>query len=631
MKLLSASKFALLSVATLSISIAASNRVLTANDTTTANDAATALTRITADVSYLASDELEGRGPGTEGLQVAAEYICDEFRKLGLTSGTEDGSYQQPFRVVLDNKVNPEKTKLVLMGPDDQRIELELGKDFQAMNIGGDGSVEAPVVFAGYGISASRLKYDDYRDADVEGKVLLIIRNEPQQDTTDGEFEGPEKTAYSYLRTKVRVAKEKKAAALFVVNDFFTTSQNDKGDTLSPSNVGGSRSIGLPTVQLTQSIVNQILESTPVSAADKQLNNVASIEAHIDENFTPMTQTLEGWTAKLETAFQEVDTEVTNVVGVIEGEGPLANETILIGAHYDHLGFGGFGSRRPGSSEVHNGADDNASGTAALLELARRFAQQENHPPRRLVFVAFGAEERGLIGSNYYVSNPLFPLEETIAMLNFDMIGTVREKQLTLYGIKTGESFPDLVEEASKQVDLQLKTVDGVMAASDHIGFYRKNVPSFHFFSGFTSTYHTPDDDFEVINLEGIVKTVDLAELLMTSIAALPERPKFNKVQTSRRRGGGGNTRGMAYLGITPDYSADAKGLRVTNVAGGSPAEKAGMKPGDVLLKIADVEIKDIPSLTDQLRKHRPDAQVKIVVKRGEEEVTLTVTLGRVG
>jgi hypothetical protein len=630
MKQRSAFRLAVVSLATLAISVATNSRAVTANDTTTANEATTALTRVTADVAYLASDELEGRGPGTEGLKVAAEYIRDEFQKLGLTSGTEDGSYQQPFRVVLDRKVNPEKTKLVLTGPNDQRIELELGTDFQAMNIGGDGSVEAPVVFAGYGISASRLEYDDYRDADVEGKVLLIIRNEPQQDTTEGEFEGPKKTAYSYLRTKVRVAKDKKAAALLVVNDPFTTSQEGKGDTLSPSNVGGTRSLGLPTVQLTQSIVNKILESTPISVADKQLKNVASIEAHIDENFTPMTQSLEGWTAKLETAFQEVNTEVTNVVGVIEGEGPLANETILIGAHYDHLGFGGFGSRRPGSSEVHNGADDNASGTAALLELARRFAELDKKPPRRLVFVAFGAEERGLIGSNYYVSNPLFPLEETIAMLNFDMIGTVRDNQLTLYGIKTGESFPDLVEQASKQVDLQLKTVDGVMAASDHIGFYRKDVPSFHFFSGFTSTYHTPDDDFELINLEGIVKTVDFAELLMTSIAALPERPKFNKVQTSRRSRGG-NSRGMAYLGITPDYSADAEGLRVTNVAGGSPAEKAGMKPGDVLLKMEDVEIKDIPALTDQLRKHRPDTKVKITVKRGEEEVTLTVTLGRVG
>jgi hypothetical protein len=262
------------------------------------------------------------------------------------------------------------------------------------------------------------------------------------------------------------------------------------------------------------------------------------------------------------------------------------------------------------------------------MELARRFAQAETKPARRLVFVAFGAEERGLIGSNYYIANPLFPLEETAAVLNFDMIGTVRDKQLTLYGVKTGDTFADLVEQASKQIDLQLKTVDGVMAASDHIGFYRKNIPCFHFFSGFTSTYHTPDDDFEALNIEGIVKTVDLAELMVSSIASTPERPEFNKVQTARRRRGG--SRGMAYLGITPDYSAEAKQLRVNNVAGGSPAEKGGMKAGDVLLKMEDVEIKDMQTLTDQLRKHRPDTKVKITVKRGEEEVTLTVTLGRV-
>jgi S1-C subfamily serine protease len=193
--------------------------------------------------------------------------------------------------------------------------------------------------------------------------------------------------------------------------------------------------------------------------------------------------------------------------------------------------------------------------------------------------------------------------------------------------VKTGDCFADLVEEASQHVDLQLKTVDGVMAASDHIGFYRKDIPCFHFFSGFTSTYHTPDDDVEALNLEGIVKTVDLAELMIDSIARLPERPQFNQVQTARRRG---STRGMAYLGITPDYSAEAEQLRVTSVADGSPAEKGGMKAGDILLKMEDVEIKDMQTLTDQLRKHRPDTEVKIIVKRGEEEVTLTVTLGRV-
>ncbi len=628
MKLRTAIRLSSLLVGAMSVAGAA-RWAAAANEIATASETTTALARVTADVAFLASDDLEGRGPGTEGLKRAAAYICDEFRTLGLGSGTEDGSYQQPFRVVLDNKVNVEKTKLVLQGPDGQCIELELGKDFQAMNIGGDGNVDAPIVFAGYGVSASRLKYDDYRDADIEGKVLLIIRNEPQQDNAKSEFNGLKTTPYSYLRTKVRIAKEKNAAAILVVNDPHTTSQEDKDDSLSPSNVGGTRAQGIPAVQLTQRVVDQILQQTPLVAGDQQLKDLAAVESYIDENYTPITQPLEGWTAKLETAFQEVDTEVTNVVGVLEGEGPLANETIVIGAHYDHLGFGGFGSRRPGSNEVHNGADDNASGTAALLELARRFTALDHKPPRRLVFIAFGAEERGLIGSNYYVSNPLFPLEQTVAMLNFDMIGSVRENQLTLYGTKTGESFADLVEDASKQVDLQLKTVEGVMAASDHYGFYRKNIPCFHFFSGFTQIYHTPDDDFETLNLEGIVRTVDLAELMMASIAALPERPVFNKVQNSRR-GGRGGMQGMAYLGITPDYSANAQGLRVTNVASGSPAEKAGLKQGDVIVKLADVEVKDVQALTDQLRKHRPDEQIKVLIKRGEQEETLTVTLGRV-
>lgn len=216
-------------------------------------------------------------------------------------------------------------------------------------------------------------------------------------------------------------------------------------------------------------------------------------------------------------------------MGVIEGEGPLADETIVIGAHYDHLGYGPFGSRRPNERAVHNGADDNATGTAAVMELARRFAEREEKPARRLVFIAFTAEERGIIGSNRYVEKPLFALEDTVTMINFDMIGNLREDGLLVGGVRTGKEFAPLVETVSEGVELKVKT-SGPLGGSDHLGFYRKNIPVLFFFTGMTKLYHTPDDDFETINVEGAVQTIDFAERVLERVASMPKRPEFVKI-----------------------------------------------------------------------------------------------------
>jgi len=385
--------------------------------------------RVGEDIRYLASDELEGRGPGTKGLEKAAEYIRERFQGLGLRGAGEDGSFMRPFEITVDTKVVPAKTSLVLRGPDGQELKLELAEDYQPLATGGSGKANTQVVFAGYGIMAPKLNYDDYRDADVEGKVLLIIRREPQQDNPKSAFDGKKVTTHSYIRTKLQAAKKNKAAAVLLVNDPFTTKAKKK-DQLTPPNGFGTRALGVPFAHVKQAIANQILERSSVKSGEQNLTSVEAISTRIDETMTPMTQPLEGWTAELEFTFETVKAEVSNVIGVIEGEGPLANETIVIGAHYDHLGYGPFGSRRPNERAIHNGADDNATGTAAVLELARRFAEREEKPARRLVFIAFTAEERGIIGSNRYVEKPLFDLENTIAMLNFDMIGNLREDGL---------------------------------------------------------------------------------------------------------------------------------------------------------------------------------------------------------
>ena len=586
-----------------------------------ATNAAT-VERVAEDIRYLSSDELEGRGPGTKGLQVAAEFIRDRFLELGLRGAGDENLNMRPFEIAIDTKVIEANTALILRGPDGQQLKLAAGEDYQPLAIGGPGTTQAEVVFAGYGISAPNLKYDDYHTGDAEGKVLVIIRREPQQDDPESVFDGRRVTTHSYIQTKIRAAKNNKAAAILLVNDSFTIDKN-KQDQLTAPNGFGSRPQGLPFAHVKQSVVNQLLQKSPVESGEEILASVQAISSKIDETLTPLTQPLDGWTAELRFAFEEIKADVSNVIGVLEGDGALANETIVIGAHYDHLGYGPFGSRRPESREVHNGADDNATGTAAIMELARRFANRDDKPARRLVFIAFTAEERGLVGSNRYLEDPLFPLESTVAMLNFDMIGNLREEGLIVGGVRTAKEFAGLVDKASENGDLKVRT-GGPSGGSDHVGFNQKGIPALFFFTGMTKIYHTPDDDFETINVPGTVQTIDLAEWILDQIIRMPERPQYVKTaRRSRRRGA------VAYLGVVPDYGGGRSGLRLSDVNPDSPADQAGLKTGDVVIKFGDVEVATIQGLMNALRTYGAGQEVDVVVRRDEETMTLKVKLGR--
>jgi hypothetical protein len=581
-----------------------------------------AANRVADDIRYLASDELEGRGPGTEGLQKAADYIRDRFGGLGLSGVGTDGSHLRPFEMAVDTRVVVPQTSLVLRGPDGQQIDLALGKDYQPLATGGSGAAKAPIMFAGYGISAAEHRYDDYRDADVKGKVVLIIRREPQQDDPRSVFKGKQVTAHAYIRTKLQTAKKNGAAAVLMVNDPLTTNARKK-DELAPPNGFGTGNMGVPFAHLTQTVVNRILAGSPVTVEQQKLSSVQDVSDRIDETLAPLTQPIEGWTAELRFKFEKVKARVSNVLGVIEGEGPRANETIVIGAHYDHLGYGPFGSRRPNERAIHNGADDNASGTAAIMELARRFAQRDQKPARRLIFVGFTAEERGIVGSNYYLEHPPFPLENTVAMLNFDMIGNLRKEGLLLGGVRTGRDFGLLVDKVIADGGLKVKT-SGPMGGSDHLGFHRKGIPVLFFFTGLTDLYHTPDDDFETLNVEGVVQTIDFAERLLDAMLQMPQRPQF--VKASRTAGPRGP---MAYLGIVPDYAGGTEGgLRVTDVNADSPASKGGLRTGDVIIKFAEFEVRDIQGLAAGLRKYKSGQQVEILVRREDDTRTLNVMLG---
>ncbi|MCA9179694.1 MAG: M20/M25/M40 family metallo-hydrolase [Planctomycetales bacterium] len=577
---------------------------------------AQAVERVGEDIRYLASDELEGRGPNTKGLELAAKHLEDRFRELGLAGGGLEGSYRRPFDIPIDNKVLPGETKLVLAGPDGKTLELALDKDFQPLAAGGEGAVEADVVFVGYGISAPKLKYDEYEGVDVAGKVVVLIRREPQQEDEKSPFDGKRTSSHAFIQNKIAAAKKAKAAAIVMVNDPHST-RRDKRDELTAPNGFGSRGGGIPFAHITQARLNELLVVSPLQSGDQKLSTIEEIADHIDATLQPVTTVLP-WKATLACKFETVRSEVTNVVGVLEGEGPLADETIVVGAHYDHLGYGPFGSRRPGERAIHNGADDNATGTAAVLELARRFARADRKPARRMVFVGFTAEERGVLGSNHYVANPAVPLDKTVAMINFDMIGRYGEQGVSLGGVTSGREFGDLLDRATREQDWNVKRA-GSLGGSDHMGFYAKNIPVMFFHTGLTDLYHTPEDDFETIDVEGAVITIDLAEAVLKEIVELPKAPEFVKAQPRRRA--------VVYLGIVPSFQAGEEGVRVQQVADGSPAAKGGMQADDVIIKLGDREIKSFQQLPRVLGQHKAGDTVTVVVRRGDKELSLEVKL----
>jgi Zn-dependent M28 family amino/carboxypeptidase len=299
----------------------------------------------------------------------------------------------------------------------------------------------------------------------------------------------------------------------------------------------------------------------------------------------------------------------------------------VIGAHYDHVGRGGPGSFVPGSNEIHNGADDNASGTVSLLELARRLGARKEKLPRRIVFIAFTGEESGLIGSARYTKEPIFPLEKTIAMLNMDMVGRLQDDKLTVFGTGTSPIWDEMLKRLGKDGHFELSLKPEGMGPSDHQSFFMKQIPVLHFFTGTHGDYHRPSDDWEKINIPGTERVVDLIEKLAIELASLPERPKYVAVQGTAQIGERAGSR--PYFGSVPDFGNEKPGYSLGGVVPGGPAEKGGLKGGDRIVLLGTNKIENLSDFDLALRKFSPGDTVEVTVMRGDEKVTLKVVLDK--
>jgi hypothetical protein len=593
--------------------------------------------RLKSDVSFLAADAREGRAPGTKGIEASADYIAGVFKGLGLKQAPGADGYFQNFKLTGRPKLG-EPLELVVKGPGSKTLKAQPKTEFGPLAIGTSGTLDGtPIVFAGYGITAKensqKLDYDDYAGIDVDGKAVLIIRREPQQDNDESPFSGKKLTDYATFQHKATNAFRHGAAAVLLVNDSIGL-RGDDDRVLSVLMAGRETMSKLPFVMLTREFADKLL----ALAGEPSL---AALEEQIDQDLKPCSRLLKGLSLSAEITIDRPYDGTKNVIGVLEGTGPHADETVIVGGHYDHLGRGGLGSGSLAvlSSDIHNGADDNASGTAMVMEMARRLATRHDPLPRRVVFVAFSGEERGLLGSKYYVDHPLYPLSSSVMMLNFDMVGRLNGKsELTMIGTGTTPGIDAEVDSLGKNAGLVIKKVAGLsdgFYGSDHQSFYGKNIPVLFAFTGVHSDYHRPTDDSDRINFTGMARIADYLELILLDIARRPERPAFTKLQppsrTSRLAQSPSSGSGVS-LGVMPDYSDESKaGMKLTSVREGGPAARAGLKGGDSIVRLGGKSIATIYEYMESLKGHKPGDKVEVVVRRDGREVTLQAELAGSG
>jgi aminopeptidase YwaD len=553
-----------------------------------------------AHVQVLASDAYAGRMSTEEGGRLAAEYVAASFRRSGLAPKGVGGTWFQPFVVPLP--VLGEGNRLVVRLGETRRT-CDLGLQWNPVSVTASGEVDADLVFAGFGIAAKDAR-DDYAGLDVKGKVVLVLRRAPTR----------ELLRHAPLLAKLNAAAERGAAALLVVNDAGTV--KEEGDALLPWNAHIGAAAG--SAKIPFAFVSRDLAKDLLGHGGLDLG-----AAEAEARKSPASRALPGVGVHLKTAISETkEANARNVVGFLTGRDPeVADEVVVIGAHHDHVGLGGASSLAgpKGQGQVHNGADDNASGTALLLELAEWFAREQNRPRRSLLFLSFSGEELGLLGSIHYVNEPLVPLEDTVTMVNLDMVGRCTKNNLEVGGVGTGTRLQEIVAAANRTHAFEIRWDAQGQAPTDSTSFFLAKVPVLWFFTGMHEDYHRPGDDADKVCYDDLARITRLTGDVVRTIAEQDARVVYTDPPKQRRR---------ARLGVQPAQEPHARGVALQSVLADGPAARAGLQAGDVLLTVGGQTVRTAQDLQEVMRKLEPGKPVAVVVLRDGAEVTVTITLG---
>ncbi len=567
---------------------------------------------LNAHVAHLASDALAGRRAGTPGAERAARYIVQALSEAGLQPAPGYPTYLQSFDFPVGVELGPENRLVVQHG---SRIgtSFQPGRDFLPLAGSVADRIVQPVVFAGYGISAPTIGWDDYDGIDVEGKIVLVLRLSPEGDKPASRF-----GRYISDRYKAANARAHGARAILLVNGPAT----EEIDKLIPFSVDEEPgTLGIVALSVTQAVARRI-----VAVAGEDLSMWQHL---INRQSAPRSRPIENAVVNLRADLRPRLRTTHNVIGIVPGRDPrLAREVVVVGAHYDGLGLGGPGSLDPVPGDVHNGADDNASGVSALIELAQFFAHPANRPDRTLAFVAFGAEEEGMLGSAWFVSNTPWPITDVTAMINMDMIGRLGE-ELTVYGVGSSAGWHEVLERANAEVGAPIVEMDEGYGPSDHVAFYLRQIPVLAFFTGVHEDYHRASDDVEHLNLEGLYSVTRVVRAVVAELAERPGRLAFDPRQFQPREIDEPVEEAVDMppplkIGVVPGPGDGKPGVPVDALVEHSPGLRAGVEAGDRVLQVGERRTETIYDYVQALREVPRDASWRMVVLRDGAEVTLT-------
>jgi Peptidase family M28/PDZ domain/PA domain len=567
----------------------------------------------------LASPEMEGRGAGTKGIDRSAHLLEQRYQSLGLDPAGTQGFFQ-PFTVTTGAKLVSGNDLQEDVGG--KKKILKLNEDFVPFSFSSSGQAAAPVVFAGYGASANEFGYDDYAGLDVQGKIVVLLRYEPAGFAAKGGHQGL--TQHAALVTKAINARNHGAKAVVVINGKLGDGEEDLLTRFG--SVSGPENAGVLLVQVKNKIADDWF-----AAAGKSL---AAVQDEINSNTKPgsfaFPATLH---LSVDVHIDTLHATVNNVLAYLPGK---TDEYVIVGAHYDHLGYGNADSLAPSQiGQIHPGADDNASGTSGVLELACLFAPLKGQLPRGILFMSFAGEELGLLGSAHWTQQPTHPLDKAVAMINMDMIGRIRDRKIYVGGVGTGTTFAELLKDVGQHHDFQADATErGGYGSSDHTSFTTKQVPVLFFFSGLHADYHKPSDTWDKIDAPDAVQLLDMIADVMDHLTDGTPRPQYVRVADPENPHGevashsSGTVSGYGPdFGSIPDFTEIPNGVRFADIRPGSPAAKAGFKGGDILIEFDGKKIQNLYDFTYALRAEKPGQEVLVKVLRGDQTIEAKVLL----
>ncbi len=566
-------------------------------------------------IKTLAAPDMEGRGAGTKGIELAAHLLEQRFQSLGLDpAGTQ--VFFQPFTVTTGARLTANNGLAEEIGG--KHRALKLNDDFVPFSFSSSGEATGRLVFAGYGASADEFGYDDYSGVDVKGKIVVLLRYEPSGFAAKSGNQGL--TRHAALITKAINARNHGASAVVIVNGKLGDGEEDLLTRFG--SVSGPENAGILLVQVKNNVAQDWF-----AAEGKSL---AGVQSQINAGTKPQSFALpESVQLTLDVHVDTVRATVSNVLAYLPGK---TDEYVIVGAHYDHLGYGNADSLAPSQiGQIHPGADDNASGTSGVLELARMFAPYKGKLARGILFESFAGEELGLLGSAHWTEQPTRPLDKAVAMVNMDMIGRIKDEKVYVGGVGTGSSFQTILAAAQKSSPFDFEYSPGGYAASDHTSFVARKIPVLFFFSGLHSDYHKPSDTWDKINAPDAARLLDFIAVVIERLDTAAERPKFITVAADNPHSGvTGNGGGGGYgpwFGSIPDFGQSENGVRFSDVQPGSPAAKSGLKAGDVLVDFSGKAIHNLYDFTDALRASKVGEVVNVTVLRDGKPLKASVKL----